>query len=184
MITLPVEYFPYVSGAIALVSLLIVIRGYARGLLFQIIDLATLALTLFIAWPVARAMAGLIPLFKLQQITEWQNFLLNQVAWFLISAFVIKILFAILYAAAGFLKKIKIFGFLDRLGGLILSLAEVYVLIGLVGLFLQLPFVTNGEQYVDSVPYMNVPVETMDRVIDTLSKGDISFEKLKDAVLN
>ncbi len=183
MITLPVEYFPYVTGAIALVSVLIIIRGYARGFLFQMIDLATLVLTFLLSWPIGRALAGLFPLFQLSQITEWQNVLLNQVAWFLISCMVLKILFSILYAAAGFLKKIRIFGFLDRLAGLILSLAEVYILIGLVGLFLQLPFVTNGEQYVDSIPYMDIPVHTVDRVIDVLSKGDISFETLKDAIL-
>lgn len=183
MITLPVEYFPYVSGALALIVVLMLIRGYARGFLFQIIDLATLALTLFLSWPIGQALAGLFPLFNLPSITEWQNLLLNQVSWFLISVFVLNILFSILYATAGLLKKIKIFGWLDRLAGLALSFGEAYLLIGLVGLFLQMPFITNGMQYVNSIPYMDVPIHTVDNLIEVFSKGEISFETLKDAIL-
>lgn len=80
-------------------------------------------------------------------------------------------------------KKIKIFGWLDRLAGLALSFGEAYLLIGLVGLFLQMPFITNGMQYVNSIPYMDVPIHTVDNLIEVFSKGEISFETLKDAIL-
>lgn len=181
MITLPVEYFPYLTGILAVISVLFLIRGWHRGFLFQIIDLATFILTIFMSWPIARGMAGLFTLFDLPSLTSWQNFLLNQVCWFLISVFALKIIFSLIYAIAGVFRKIRIFGFLDRIAGLLLSAVGVFAALGLFGIFLQMPFVVNGAEYVEESP-LKIPVEYSDRIIDLLSKGDVSFETLRDAI--
>lgn len=181
LMNLSPEYYPYLTGGLIIITVLILIRGFHRGILFQLIDLATLLVSVFLAWPIARALAGLVPLFSPSVLTSWQTFLLNQVCWFVITVLAVKVIFSLLYLAAGLLKKIKVFGFLDRLAGLVLAAVTAYIGLGLFGLFLQLPFIENGEKYVESTP-LKYPVETTDRVLDVLSKGDVSFDAIREAI--
>lgn len=125
-------------------------KGFKRGFLFRLLDLVFFLAGIFIAWPVGQALASAYPIF---QNTGMDAFF-NVGLWFLIVQMALRIVAMMFYKVAKWIKKLKIYGFFDKLMGLLLSCIICFLTLCLVVLFLQMPFVGNGELYIRSSPLL------------------------------
>lgn len=149
--TLQYEYFPVYTFILICLVLLSLYRGWKRGFIAKIVDLALLVATILIAWPAGQALAASYPVFSAEGF-GWVSQFFNTAFWFMAVQVVLRILTAFIYKALKWIHKIKVIGFADHLAGLIVSVFTTFITLCLLVLFLELPFFTNGNTYVEDSP--------------------------------
>lgn len=150
--TLEYRYFPVYTFVLCVLVLYSLYRGYKKGFFFKLLDLAVLLAALFIAWPAGQALAEAYPIFFGYEPGNWILSFFNTAIWFFIVEILLRVLAGLIYKTVKWLHKIKIFGFFDRLLGLLLSVVTTFISLCLLVMFLELPIINNGSIYVQDSP--------------------------------
>lgn len=142
---LQTNYFILYDAIFFVVSLLICIHAYRKGLFAQIFGIVAFVASFIVAWLSYDHFAQMTTLVHSPYFTS----ALNQLAWFFLCFIGCRILLSI-FRHILFIDKKKKHGplsFINHLGGLCIGLLEVCVVLQCWFAFVELPFVENGKAY-------------------------------------
>ncbi len=128
---LQTNYFILYDAIFFVVSLLICIHAYRKGLFAQIFGIVAFVASFIVAWLSYDHFAQMTTLVHSRYFTS----ALNQLAWFFLCFIIDK------------KKKHGPLSFINHLGGLCIGLLEVCVVLQCWFAFVELPFVENGKAY-------------------------------------
>ena len=190
-------YAPLFSGFLIAIAAFMLLDGFRKGLLGQLISFLSFIATMFFAWPLAGKLAVdcQIP-FQGWLNTLWSGFSMTfakQVVWFRLVIFGIQILAAILALIVRTVRRVKVLSFGDRLLGLGIAGLQVLGIFLLLSAVLQLPIFANGKEFsrltvvgwADSItsPYVQKVLETY-KPTDVLNALGVTsnpaFQKLQE----
>lgn len=151
--SIPVEYFGYISIAIGVIFLALVIIGYVKGFLFELVSILYTALSVVASWFVAPILASLYPIISLAKLypeyailTNFVNLdaLLNTFAYFLICFLVLKVFSWVLSLLLKSFNKIPVLGKANKILGAIVGALNGLLVCLALSMLLTLPIFKNG----------------------------------------
>lgn len=162
-----VEDFLMYNGIIIVITLLFLYLAYQKGFMRQVLDLLSLIASYFISGIMCSKLAELFPLYKpdkdLEMFSTFTNSIVNSILWFILLIIAFRIIYYILLAITKGATKIKTLSFINKFLGLGLGIVKMVLVLIVLTLFLQLPFVENGKQFIDTgvLRYVNEYILTM-----------------------
>lgn len=154
MFTFPDTLIIYLNFAFIVWFLISLARGYKRGLLLQIVDLAGTFVALFAAWVFAPVFVRLFEFVKapgsgmisIDQIVTLQ---VNRLIWFLILFVAARLLLLLVTPLVSVVSKIPLVKQVNSVVGAVFSIILFGVKMLLLAYFLTFPFVSNGQSIID-----------------------------------
>lgn len=129
-------------------------RGWKRGFLLTLLDLLTVFAAIGAGWLGAQCINALLPAYQNHvtagTLDEWQASALGQLLWFSVCALVLFGLFSFWKRRIRHLDKLRFEARIDRIGGLLVSVAFAFVFLMLIALLLSTPAIEGGADYVRS----------------------------------
>lgn len=185
LITIAPSWYPWLAMLIAAAALWWLWYGWKRGLLFSLLDLLSMLASLLLGWGLAWLLSQLFPIAswisRYAALSEWQMKVVSQLFWFVASFIIVKVLFYMLYRLAGWIKKVKVLSLADHLLGMLLSVLTGSVGLMILCLFLQLPFVTGGQEFVQT-SFLNGFAQAADRLCAGAMNGSLELNDIYDRV--
>ncbi len=183
--TIPENYYLYVSIFIAAIYAAMIFIGYKRGFLYEAVSLLYTAASLLAAWFVSPVLSSLWPLFDLSEINEKYklldgifnlNKILNTAAYFLIVFLILKLLYVFVSMLMKSLNKLPVIGKFNQVLGALCGVLNATLIAVALSMLLSLPVVKNGA---------DVREKTILKYIDSISGKalNIVVEKLSDTSL-
>lgn len=142
------NYFAVYDFVLVIISLIILIHAFQKGFLRQLLGFISTILSFVGAWAFYDAASQAYPLVHLSSLIDDP---LNKLLWFLLLLVGIRLvvgLFVFIFRASKPKKKMSPLSFLNHLAGLGLGIMEVSCVFFLWMAFCQMPFVTNGDTYI------------------------------------
>lgn len=164
---IPLSLTSYINIGIALLYLALIIIGYSKGFLFELLSLVYTLAAAVAAWFLAPILASLYPIVKLEQIyPEYGlisellnlNVMLNIVIYFIIVFFILKVIYWILSVVLKGINKIPVLGTFNKILGSICGIFNATLLCIVLSMLLTLPIFKNGPEIRDKtvLKYANV----------------------------
>ena len=152
---IPQNCFIYISVFIVAIYLIMMIVGYKRGLLYELIGLFFTALSVAAAWFVSPVLAGLFPIIDLANYSDETkllsklfdlNQLINTIAYFLIVFLLLKLLYFFLSLLLKSLNKVPVIGTLNKFLGSVFGVLNATIIVLCLSMLLSLPIFSNGKE--------------------------------------
>lgn len=200
---IPSQYFIFISLFIICIYLFLIVVGYKKGFLFEIVSFCYTGISALIAWFVSPVLGNLYPIIKLEnlypeteKLVEFINLdvLLSTMCYFLIVFFVLKILYWFISLIFKGMNKIPVVGKFNQILGAILGIFNATILTLSISLLFTLPVFSNGTEvrnktilkYVDK--YSNTVfeylIDNMDLNVNTSSFSQIDVDGARQELKN
>lgn len=156
--SVPSEYFSYISIAICIILLAFIIIGFVKGFLYELVSILYTALSVAIAWFVSPILGNLYPIIALDNISDEykliNNFinlnpLLNTLAYFLIVFLILKVFYWILVLLLKGMNKIPVLGKINKILGAIAGIFNGLLVCLAINMLLTLPLFKNGKDIIN-----------------------------------
>ena len=153
--TIPENYFIYISIFLVAIYVVMMIIGYMKGFLYELVNLVYTAAALALAYFAAPVFSGLYPLFDIGQIDPKYEFLaqtfnlnslLNTVAYFIIIFLILKLLYIFISLLLKFMNKIPVIGKFNQILGAVFGFFNATLIILSLSMLLSLPIIKNGNE--------------------------------------
>ena len=132
-----------------------IIIGYNKGFLYEIVNLAYTAIALAVSWFVSPVFAKLFPLIDLDKVSSETklinnlfnlNELINTIAYFVIIFLLLKILYIFISLLVKSLNKIPVIGGFNKILGGVFGIFNATIITLFISILLSLPLFKNGNQ--------------------------------------
>lgn len=152
---IPETWFPFISGFIIALYIALIIVGYNKGLLYELVSFAYTALSMALAYFAAPVFAGLFPLFDVKQAAKDAsiivdifnlNEVLNTVAYFLIIFLLLKVVYVFISLIVKSLNKIPVIGKVNKILGGVFGIVNATIITVVITMLLTLPLFKNGNE--------------------------------------
>ena len=144
-----VEDFMIYNMIVVFVSALFLFLAYRKGFMRQLFDVVSLIASYIVSGMLCGAVADIFPIYQISTpvsiINDISTSLINSIIWF-----VFRIVYWILCFLMRGTSKIKTLSFINHMLGLVLGAVKVLLILGLITIFLRLPFIENGSLFVQS----------------------------------
>lgn len=153
--TIPESAFIYISIFIVGIYIAMIIIGYNKGFLYEIVNLAYTAIALAVSWFVSPVFAKLFPLIDLDKVSSETklinnlfnlNELINTIAYFVIIFLLLKILYIFISLLVKSLNKIPVIGGFNKILGGVFGIINATIITLFISILLSLPLFKNGNQ--------------------------------------
>lgn len=149
-----VEDFMIYNMLIIVVGVIFLCMAYRKGFMRQLLDVISLVASYIVSGMLCGAMATVFPLYQISTpvliINDISTSLMNSIIWFVILIVVFRVIYWILCFLMRGTSKIKALSFINRMLGLVLGAVKVLLILGVITIFLKLPFIENGSLFVQS----------------------------------
>lgn len=160
------DYFIYIDIAIALIYLLLIIIGYKKGFLYELISLLYTGISLLASWFLAPILASLYPIVNyedhivesMQTISKLidLNPILNTAIYFVIVFLVLKLIYWILALLIKGINKIPVIGKFNQILGIFAGILNATIITLALSMLLSLPVIDNGKEIKDGTVFKYV----------------------------
>lgn len=156
---IPESSFIYIDICICLVLLVLMITGFVKGFLYELISIIFSVLSALLAWFVAPIFANLYPLISLDKLyPEYAlikslfnlDSLLNTFAYFLIIFLILKLCYWFIALLFKGMNKLPVIGKFNKILGLLLGLFNGLLICLALSMLLTLPLFKNGNEVKNS----------------------------------
>lgn len=156
---IPESSFIYIDICICLVILALMITGFVKGFLYELISIIFSVLSALLAWFVAPIFANLYPLISLDKLyPEYAlikslfnlDSLLNTFAYFLIIFLILKLCYWFIALLFKGMNKLPVIGKFNKILGLLLGLFNGLLICLALSMLLTLPLFKNGNEVKNS----------------------------------
>lgn len=153
--SIPQDYFLYISIGIGIIFLTLIIFGYIKGFLYELVSIIYTGLSIAISWFVSPTLASLYPIFSVEKlypeykiITNFMNLdaILNTLAYFLIVFLVLKVFYWVLSLLLKGMNKIPVLGKVNKLLGALVGVINGLLVCLALNMLLTLPIFKNGNE--------------------------------------
>lgn len=152
--TLVIENFWIYNVFIVLISLVFMYLAYHKGFIRQLLDVVSLVASYVISAFLCNHMASLFPLYSIstsiELVNDFSDSLINSILWFVILIFLLRIAYWIVCWFSRKALKFKALSFINKILGLVLGFVKVVMILTIITLFLKLPFVQNGNLFIEN----------------------------------
>lgn len=152
--TLVMENFWIYNLIIIIVSAIFLYLAYRKGFVRQLLDVVSLVASYVISAFLCSHMASIFPLYSMatsiEFVNDFSDSLINSILWFVILIFLLRVAYWIVCWCSRKVLKIKALSFINRILGLLLGFIKVVMVLTVITLFLKLPFVENGNLFVQN----------------------------------
>lgn len=170
------EYFIYIDIAIALIYIALIIIGYKKGFLYELVSLVYTGVSIVIAWFLSPVLASLYPIINYQDnvVESMQlinklvdlNPILNTIIYFVIIFLVLKVFYFILALLIKGINKIPVIGKFNQILGIFAGILNATIIVLALSMLLSLPAIDNGNEIKNG---------TVFKYIDIYSKNIMSY---------
>ena len=173
--SVPENSYLYINLFILAIYVFLMIIGYMKGFLYQVINIIYTVLSLAVAWFVSPVLAELFPLISIETIDEQYKLLnslfnldrlLNTAAYFVIVFLLLKILYIFISLITKSLNKIPVLGKVNKVLGMIAGILNATIIVFALSMLLSLPLFKNGRE---------VKENTVFKYIEKYTNNAISF---------
>lgn len=193
MIELSTNIVNITNGIVIVLSLLFMIHGYRKGVLYALVSLVGSLFSFFVAFVASTVFYVKVPFLKAdatdmitQQIQQLIYPLINRIAWFVILFLALRIVVAIMNKVFQSMHQIPIYHFFSAITGALVGFVESVIWIFLICIVLQSPIFSNGNDIVEK-SYLstikNVTLQMTSSFVDPIKK-DLSFNEFYDKLEN
>lgn len=189
---IPESYFIFISLFIVGLYIALMIIGYNKGFLYELVNLAYTALSLALAYFASPVLASMFPLFDIKNAAKDMSILvdlfnlndiLNIVAYFLIIFLLLKIIYIFISILVKSLNKIPVLGKLNKMLGSLFGIVNATIITLVISMLLSLPLFKNGNEikektilkYINNLSQDVLSVVTQKVIENNLSDG-INFD--------
>lgn len=153
--SIPNSYFNYISIGICLIFIALVIFGYIKGFLYELVSVFFTAIAVIFSWFVAPILANLYPIINLETLypeySLFMNFvnldaILNSFAYFLIVFLVLKVFYFVFALLLKGMNKIPVLGKVNKILGAIVGCFNGLLICLVLSMLLTLPIFKNGNE--------------------------------------
>ena len=188
---IPQNSFIYISVFIIAIYVIMMIVGYKRGLLYELVGLLFTLLSVAVAWFVSPVLADLFPIIDLENLSEETkilsklfdlNQLINTVAYFLIVFLILKLLYFFVSLLLKSLNNIPVIGTLNKFLGSVFGMLNATIIVLCLSMLLSLPIISNGKEVRENtiLKYMSrFSSETLHMVAEWVGDANLK-EKTED----
>jgi uncharacterized membrane protein required for colicin V production len=155
--TLDTNWFPLFNLFLIAFAVLMVIWGYFKGFLLQLLSFTVWVTVFLLSWLIAPVLAQILPLInpdhglaQLPLIGPMVVIAVNAVLWFVTIVVVMLLLSLLLRPVLKAVGKIPILKELNHALGMVFALLKAVMVLTMLTLLLQTPLFTNGKTLVDS----------------------------------
>lgn len=178
MITVPYDWFLFVNVGLLVWFLIVLYRGYQRGLLLQLVDIMSSLVALFAAWILSPVFVRIFPILTTYKngsfiINNLMNAQLNRLLWTVILFIAFKLVFLLVSPIAQFVSKIPLIKQVNSwIGGIFSIGTYVFQMIILV-FVLTTPIFSNGVEVVNATllkhvePLVEPIIHSFNQTIET-----------------
>lgn len=172
---IPESFFIFISIFIIALYIALMIIGYNKGLLYELVSLAYTGLSLGLAYFAAPVLASLFPLIDMKNIAKDMailvdllnlNEILNIVAYFLIIFLLLKIVYIFISILVKSLNKIPVIGKVNKSFGALFGIINATIITLVITMLLSLPLFKNGNE---------VKEKTILKYVNSLSQDVLTF---------
>lgn len=151
---IPENYFMYISIFVIALYIVLMIIGYNKGFLFELVNMLYTILSIFIAWVVSPVLANKFPIISIEKIDSQYSLLntffnldnlLNNIAYFIITFLILKILYIFISLLTKSLNKIPVLGKLNKILGMFTGIFNATLITMALSMLLTLPLFKNGK---------------------------------------
>jgi uncharacterized membrane protein required for colicin V production len=183
--TISTSWYLCLNLALVLICIYLIYRGWRKGFLLQLLNLVSAVVSFGAAYIFGIVLSKAFPISQmfpaLSALSALEQYAVNWLFWIVAVFVIVRIVFHVIYASIRVLKKITIINFADHLFGAILSVITTWILCSVLAMFLSLPFIENGADFVNHsfLSAMNtVNMQIMDKALD----GSVDFEQISQTV--
>ena len=173
--TIPESGFIYISIFIVAIYIAMIIIGYHKGFLYEIINLVYTGLALLVSWFVSPVFAKMFPLVDLDKVsTETKllntllnlNELINTITYFVIIFLLLKVCYIFISLLVKSLNKIPVVGKFNKILGGIFGIVNATIITLFISVLLSLPLFKNGAQ---------IKEKTILKYVNNLSENVLTY---------
>lgn len=163
--TLQSEYFQIYNFVLIGYLFFALIEGYRKGFLRLLLDVAVNLGGIAAAFYFADFLYMKYPLYQVESSANKDT--INLILWFLILQLTIRGIYSSVAVFVRGVEMVPGLSFVNRLGGIVLSLVLVLISLYMLTIFLKLEFVTNGTDFIHSsiLRYFDVDIQTILRFL-------------------
>ena len=173
--TIPQNYFIFITLGILLIYLVMIIIGYTKGFVYELVSLVYTVFALLAAWFISPILADHYPIIRLEKIYNDANAIskflnldpiLNMIAYFVIVFLVLKVLYLLISLIVKSLNKIPVIGKINKVFGGLYGIINATLITFGISLFFTLPIFKNGNE---------VREKTILKLTDRYTKKALAF---------
>ena len=152
---IPQNYFIFISIFIVAIYIAMMIIGYNKGFLYELVNFAYTGLSLLLAWLASPVFAKKFPLITLSKLSTEAALLnklfnldeiINNVAYFIIIFLLLKLIYVILSIIVKAFNKIPVIGNFNQILGAVAGFFNATIITVFISLLLSLPLFANGKE--------------------------------------
>ena len=152
---IPQNYFIFISIFIVAIYIAIMIIGYNKGFLYELVNFAYTGLSLLLSWLASPVFAKKFPLITLSKLSTEAALLnklfnldeiINNVAYFIIIFLLLKLIYVILSIIVKAFNKIPVIGNFNQILGAVAGFFNATIITVFISLLLSLPLFANGKE--------------------------------------
>ena len=179
---IPQNIFIYINIAVFLIYLIFAVVSYKNGFLLQALSLVYTVISLFVAWFTAPILAARIPLVKLEETYDAFDLspLINSLIYCIIVFLLMRLIYLFIAPLFKSLSKVPVLGILNRLAGLLLGLINATIVIMLLSMLLNTPFIKNGKEVKEATVFKYTDKLTAYAVDLTVNR--LNLDAIKETV--
>ena len=150
---IPQNVFLYISIFIIALYIVMMIIGYHKGFLYELVSLVYTALSLVAAWFLSPVLAKLFPLIDTDKLGEYKMMIdlfhleeaLNIIAYFIIIFLVLKIFYLFISLLMKSLNKLPVIGKFNQVLGAVSGFINATIITLAISMLFSLPIFKNGK---------------------------------------
>lgn len=152
---IPQNYFIFISIFIVAIYIAMMIIGYNKGFLYELVNFAYTGLSLLLSWLASPVFAKKFPLIQLSKLSTEAALLnklfnldeiINNVAYFIIIFLLLKLIYVILSIIVKAFNKIPVIGKFNQILGAVAGFFNATIITVFISLLLSLPLFANGKE--------------------------------------
>lgn len=188
---IPSVYFIYINILIGIIYLILIIIGYKKGFLFELVSFAFTIVAGLVSWFVSPVLASLYPIANLENLNKETelvskiinlNALLNTAIYFILTFLVLKLFYFLLAILLKGMNKIPVIGKFNQLLGGIAGIFNATIITLVLSLLLSLPIFSNGNEVKNGTVFKYISNLT-DKVL-TILVDNVDLDNLKNKFEN
>ena len=180
MIEIPFSFLEYTNFLILTWFIIAIYRGYKRGLILQVVDLATTLVSLFAAWILSPVFQNVYHFFGSSntgfvEIAQLIGLQANRLVWFVILFVLIRIVLMIIRPLAAAISKMPLIRQVNSWVGLAFAVFYFAIKIVILVALLGTPMVKNGNAVVERSllkPIQDVSQPVLDSLVNVISRNE------------
>lgn len=160
------EYFLFINIFIALTFISMILLGYLKGALYELISILYSILSVFIAWFTSPVLASTYPLIKISELyPESELFvnifnldpLVNTLLYFVLVFVTLRLLHFIIQLILKGFNKVPVLGSFNRMLGALIGVINGFVVTLVISIIFTLPVFKNGTEIKEKtiIKYIN-----------------------------